>query len=280
MSIDEFFSKYNNQYVEVSGSTAKWQCVDLANAYIRDVLGQPIIQYTNAEDFPNKIKSYGTWVKNTPTGIPPKGAIVVWDYSTNEWGHIAIATGKGTTSTFESFDQNYPTGSKCHFVTHNYNSVIGWLIPTIKESTMPIPRYSTPDGRCWIKTWEGQAIYIPSPEIAVANIGPDWSKNIIKVNSVEEIGWQAIRSCPPNDCSAIQSVLDQEVEKLRLCEVDKTNLTEELKEVKANYETLQKNPQTITKVEIKEVNGVNQSSVQDIVRELINRLLKWARKDK
>jgi hypothetical protein len=33
-------------------------------------------------------------------------------------------------SSFTSFDQNWPTGSCCHFQYHeNYDGVIGWLRP-------------------------------------------------------------------------------------------------------------------------------------------------------
>ena len=129
MTFDEFRNRYNGKYLEVAGSpNAKNQCVDLANGYIRDVLGHAIIEWTNAEDFPAKCMDFCDWIPNTPKGVPEKGDIVIWDFSTDEYGHIAVFI-SGNTRSFVSFDQNWPVGSPCHEQTHNYNNVIGWLHP-------------------------------------------------------------------------------------------------------------------------------------------------------
>lgn len=126
MSFQQFLEKWNGQYCEVAGSSnAVNQCVDLANAYIRDVLGFPIIEWTNAIDFPSKAGDKYDYIKNTPTGIPNEGDLVIWDKSP---GHIAIFI-QGTTNSFTSFDQNYPLGSPCHVQGHTYTNVLGWLHP-------------------------------------------------------------------------------------------------------------------------------------------------------
>ena len=71
-----------------------------------------------------------TKILNSPTAVPQAGDIIVWNSSFGGgFGHTAIATGNGDTNSFESFDQNYPTGSVSHLVRHNYNGVIGWLRP-------------------------------------------------------------------------------------------------------------------------------------------------------
>lgn len=123
MTLQQFIEKWNGQYLEVAGPTAVNQCVDLANAYIRDVLGLPMIEWTNAKDFPAKGGNLYTYVQNTPTGVPQEGDLVIWD---GEYGHIAIFI-EGDANSFRSFDQNYPTGTPCHVQNHTYANVLGWL---------------------------------------------------------------------------------------------------------------------------------------------------------
>ena len=127
MTLQEFIKKYNGKFVEMGGSTnAVNQCVDLANAYIKEVLNKPIILGTNAEDFPSKC-TFCDWIPYLPLSIPEAGDIIIWD--TGSYGHIAIATDEADYQWFISFDQNYPIGSKCHLQEHNYKGVIGWLRP-------------------------------------------------------------------------------------------------------------------------------------------------------
>ena len=125
MSITEFVKKWNGIYVEVAGTTAKNQCVDLANLFIRDFLGLPIIEYTNAKDFPSKAGDKYDYILNSPTGVPEEGDLVIWG---GTYGHIAIFI-EGNANRFTSFDENFPIGSPCHVQEHNYTSpvVLGWL---------------------------------------------------------------------------------------------------------------------------------------------------------
>lgn len=126
MTFNEFMAKWNGKYLEVAGSAnAKNQCVDLANGYIRDVLGLPIIEWTNAVDFPAKAGSNYDFIANTPTGVPKEGDLIVWKPSP---GHIAVFI-SGDANKFKSFDQNFPVGSPCHVQDHNYTNVVGWLRP-------------------------------------------------------------------------------------------------------------------------------------------------------
>lgn len=138
MTLQEFLTKWNGKYCEVAGSAnAVNQCVDLANAYIRDVLGLPIIEWTNAKDFPSRAGDKYTYILNSPTGVPKEGDIVIWKPTP---GHIAIFL-EGTANSFKSFDQNFPTGSPCHVQTHNYTNVTGWLrakgTPISDQECMP-----------------------------------------------------------------------------------------------------------------------------------------------
>jgi len=131
MTLDEFIKQHSGKYLEVAGSPgAENQCVDLANGYIRDVLRLPIIEWTNAKDFPSKAGSAYSWIPNTPEAIIQKGDIPVWRGNvagiTGSAGHIAVAV-SGDINRFTSFDQNFPTGSPCKLVTHTYTGVTGWL---------------------------------------------------------------------------------------------------------------------------------------------------------
>ena len=132
--INEFLNKWNGKYCEVTGSAnATNQCVDLANAYLRDVLKLPIVKWTNAIDFPSKLADSHDFIPNTPEGLPKEGDLVIWGKGV---GHIGIFL-SGNLSRFTSFDQNYPIGSPCHAQGHTYANVLGWLRCKIDVSDMP-----------------------------------------------------------------------------------------------------------------------------------------------
>jgi hypothetical protein len=133
-TLEQFIKENNGKQVEVTGSAnAKFQCVDLANAYIRDVLGFPIVEWTNAVDFPKKcLPPNYEYVLNSATGFPLKGDIVIWS-SKDNIGHIAICVEDGNTKNFKSFDQNWSKPLYCTLETHTYtgtnHNVVGWLKP-------------------------------------------------------------------------------------------------------------------------------------------------------
>lgn len=131
MNIREFIDANNGRHVEVSGSSnAKYQCVDLANAYLRDVRCLPIIEHTNAKDFPSKAGNQYDWVPYRPGLKPIEGDVIVWDETVGSVGHISLMPNNNADDVqFTSFDQNWPVGSPCHFQVHNYKGVAGWLRP-------------------------------------------------------------------------------------------------------------------------------------------------------
>jgi len=125
MTFEQFLIKNNGEYVEVAGSaTAQNQCVDLANAYLRDVFGQPIVEWTNAIDFPKKLKDGWEWIVNGPLNVPKPQDLMI--FNMGAYGHISIFV-EGNLNSFKSFDQNFPLGTPCHIQGHSYNSVKGWL---------------------------------------------------------------------------------------------------------------------------------------------------------
>lgn len=124
---DKFIEKYLGKFVEVAGSAnAINQCTDLVNAYLREVLDQPIVEWTNARDFPSKLTKNFDWFDNDPNAIPKQGDLIIWQH--NQWGHIGILD-YAQLDYFHSFDQNYPTGSASHIQKHTYlrPKVAGWL---------------------------------------------------------------------------------------------------------------------------------------------------------
>ncbi len=136
MTLDEFIKYWDGKYCETAGtSNALNQCVDLANAYIREVLNLPIIEWTNAIDFPSKAGDKYEYILNTITGVPQKGDLIIWKPSP---GHIAIFI-EGNTDRFSSFDQNFPLNSVCHIQEHSYFNVIGWLHPK-EVTTLPVEK--------------------------------------------------------------------------------------------------------------------------------------------
>lgn len=181
MDFDAFRKYWNDKYCEVAGSSnAINQCVDLANAYIRDVLRQPIIEWTNAVDFPLRAGDKYEFIKNTPTNVPQKGDIIVWRPSP---GHIAIFI-EGDVKRFTSFDQNFPVGSKCHVQEHNYTNVDGWLrckvVPDYSTITIKTSERDWLVGRATTAKEVGEYLALNQPDHALT---ADYTKAIAGIKS-------------------------------------------------------------------------------------------------
>lgn len=136
-TLEQFVKDNEGQFLEVAGSSnAKNQCVDCVNGYIRDVLGLPIIEWTNAIDFKNKANGNYDIIYNdldNPNLVPEVGDIVVYKHP-NKIGHIGVCIKKGTSSSFGIFEENWPVGSPCKSVL-NKKYIIGdyvvdyWMRP-------------------------------------------------------------------------------------------------------------------------------------------------------
>jgi len=110
-----------------------YQCVDLVNQFVVD-RGLPRFTGGAAADMFGQSPGSYEWVRNTPSGVPPEGAIVVWDRGVGPWGHIAIARKGSTTSVLKTVDQNWNGRPDATAVDHNYSHVIGWGIPRIQNN--------------------------------------------------------------------------------------------------------------------------------------------------
>ena len=132
MNYNEFINKYVGKSIDYDG-VAGVQCVDLIKLYLDKVYNIKLGSFGNAKDyFINYDKSLSfknsfEKIVNTANFVPIQGDICVWGAGLgNKYGHVAIATGKGNTKLFYSYDLNW--GSKeVKLVEHNYKGFLGVL---------------------------------------------------------------------------------------------------------------------------------------------------------
>lgn len=132
------FDKYFDERIGVGidyDGYAGIMCFDLANDYAVNLIGSKSFIgasayqiYTDYDRQPSK--AMYERIPNTPEFVPIKGDIMVWGTGIGQWGHVAICTGEGDTTWFNSYDQNW-TGKNdpVTLVRHSYNSVLGVLRP-------------------------------------------------------------------------------------------------------------------------------------------------------
>lgn len=119
-------------------------CFDLANDYsVKVVGGKAFIGmgayeiYTNFNNQPGH--NLYERIPNTPEFVPQKGDIMVWGTGIGQYGHVAICTGEGDTTWFNSFDQNWTYAyAPVTLVRHSYNSVLGVLRPKDQKKVLGI----------------------------------------------------------------------------------------------------------------------------------------------
>lgn len=128
MTLNQFISKWIGKKCCLGGLC---QCVALARQYIQDVLKFPQFSTVNSayQVFDIADTKYYTKIKNTPSGVPKTGDIIIWSKSYGGSGHIAIVKSADVNGIL-SFDQNYTGhGELPQLVSHNYSYVMGWLRP-------------------------------------------------------------------------------------------------------------------------------------------------------
>ena len=117
------------------------QCVDLVHYYYA-YFGKASYATGNGCDFVNnKLPDGWTRIKNTADFVPQPGDIAVWGKELSQYGHVAIILSADAHS-FVSMDQNWPRGSACKKVTHNYNKFWGVIRPNFSEPPSDPPTYS------------------------------------------------------------------------------------------------------------------------------------------
>jgi hypothetical protein len=223
ITLQHFVKDNEGKYLEVAGSAkAKNQCVDLVNGYLRDVLGLPIIEWTNAIDFRKKCgNKYDVIFNdiNNPKIVPDIGDIVVYKHP-NNIGHIGVCIKKGVATQFGIFEQNWPLGSPCKSVL-NKKYILGdyivdyWLRP--KSDIMS--EMNTEQS----KVLDILTAYMKSnPELKNGNIEG-------AVNAL--IGWA-------NDYQ--NQTNPNENKKIKELEIQIENLTKKVDDIQAKYLEIQK----------------------------------------
>ena len=130
ISFDEFIKKYDGKKIDYDGFYGG-QCVDLFRQYVKEVLAYPQSPGVGGatEIWDSADPDYYDFIKNTPTGVPVKGDIPIWNRNAGGgFGHVAVFI-EGNASSFVSFDQNWRALNVCERTNHNYTNVIGWLHP-------------------------------------------------------------------------------------------------------------------------------------------------------
>ena len=136
MHYKDFIAKYQGKYLDYDKAYS-CQCVDLFRYFCKEVLAinQPK-GVSGAKDFwtnyssdPNLYNNFEK-IANTPSFVPQPGDVWIWNANYGKYGHIAIESyAKATTSTFQCFSQNDPSGSPCILKNYKYVSVYGVLRP-------------------------------------------------------------------------------------------------------------------------------------------------------
>lgn len=134
MTAQEFFAKYNWKPINYDNALG-FQCMDLYHQYVKEVL--PGYAHPSAKGAAWLIGALPAdqyqWIANGPLDIPQTGDILLWGTGAGGgYGHVAIYS-SGNLFNFTSFDQNWPTGSYCHYQGHNYfGDLRGWYRPIAK----------------------------------------------------------------------------------------------------------------------------------------------------
>lgn len=146
ISLEEFIVKYDGKTKGYpNDSSYQGECLSIVKLYIKECFGiNPPPSGSNSaygywSNFPDPLGSVFTKVPNTPTGVPQRGDIPIWEpTASNTYGHINIFL-EGDANQFTGFDQNF-YGRHAHKQKHNYNNVVGWLHP--RGSSMSDKIYS------------------------------------------------------------------------------------------------------------------------------------------
>lgn len=146
---NQWFSEVDGKPVETEDPSNLDQCFDLAFSWC-DFLGIPrdsIRHFRAYEIFTNPnpdTTQYWDIVVNTPTGIPPVGALIIFGKAVGVSGHVCVrAIQVADSAQFTSEDQNWAGYQKAKLVKHSYNGVLGWLVPK-NQGDATIPPTPTP----------------------------------------------------------------------------------------------------------------------------------------
>jgi surface antigen len=167
MTLEQFVAKYNGKPIDFDGAYGN-QCVDLYRQYVKEVLNLPQTPpVVGAKDIWTSNTPNFDKITNTPTGIPPVGAIMIWGSRYGAFGHVAIVTA-ATLNTFTCFSQNDPVGSLCGLKTYKtYYPTLGWLVAkeTMTADEMVIKKSVFEQLVTKSTDWDSILAYIPATSL-------------------------------------------------------------------------------------------------------------------
>jgi len=159
--VDRFYARTNGQRINSCGGIMG-QCVAGVQSYTNVELGIggcPAFPVAGAKDMFGTRTDAFDWVRNTPTGVPPRGAIMVWNANMGGgWGHTGVVV-SANVNNFNAYQQNDPYSSGMHVKAYDYNNVIGWAIPKGGQLNPPAPPQPTPPGGDIMDTNSGKELY-------------------------------------------------------------------------------------------------------------------------
>lgn len=132
-----------------------WQCFDLVNFYWNYLTGGQLYGlYAKDIPFKNNFNGLATVYENTPSFLPQKGDIVVWNGNWGEGaGHVAIVQ-SANINTFVSLDQNWWGGGAnktevAQYISHTYDFPMYFIRPhykvksTVKDKVTSVVKPNT-----------------------------------------------------------------------------------------------------------------------------------------
>lgn len=282
MSLNQFIDKWLGKKADFDGYY-DGQCVDLYRFYVKEVLGFPQSPGVGgaAEIWDSASPEYYDFIKNTPTGVPQKGDIVIWNRRAGGgFGHVAIFI-EGNVNEFTSFDQNWPTLDVCTLTKHNYTNVIGWLHPkgnmdeiSVKKTDFEnLVHKSTMYDQILAKydVADTEALYrmISGKDSRITDLGNEVGRYKAEVKNKEEIisRRDADLLVLKTDVNDLMDRLNEAALQIEKLGKEKGSLAIEVEQLKVKIKTLETQPQGITK-------DSTLQQVFDWFRNLINELLR------
>jgi hypothetical protein len=291
MDLQTFINEWKGKKIDVDNVNQN-QCVDLCKEWLKELGYANYNLPYNAKDWDKNASSELVWTKNTPSGVPQAGDIIVWDAWT--YGHVAIFI-HGDSNNFETFDQNW-TGKldPCGLITHTYYGVKGWLRPTKGATMANWVKYVNINGTGAIALEVNNGNEMVNVPIKNPNYVPWEGTTIPAVEKRAVQGASLIKpsecpscpvcppptvcpTCPPSDCSALQKALDAEVEKVRLNEITIENQKEEFEALNTEKDKLTKELNDCQNFVCPPSETLAKTGVSDLIKELLRRLIFWSK---
>lgn len=149
MTQQDVFNELNTLYgvATIDGDPYGAQCVPLVD-HVAKWYGHPLPNVSYAKQlWTVAVDPWYQKIANGPVNFPEAGDLVIFGgtISAGNTGHCSVAK-SGNNISFISLDQNWVNfnaahGSPAAWVTHNYNSVLGWYRPQL--SVAPVPSGGT-----------------------------------------------------------------------------------------------------------------------------------------